>query len=37
LAASLRPLNTYGWSKALFDLYAARQADRGQRRRSGRG
>jgi ADP-L-glycero-D-manno-heptose 6-epimerase len=22
----LRPLNTYGWSKALFDLFAARQA-----------
>jgi ADP-L-glycero-D-manno-heptose 6-epimerase len=27
--AALRPLNAYGWSKALFDLYAARQADRG--------
>lgn len=26
--AALRPLNTYGWSKALFDLFAARQADR---------
>jgi ADP-L-glycero-D-manno-heptose 6-epimerase len=26
--ASLRPLNTYGWSKALFDLFAARQAAR---------
>jgi ADP-L-glycero-D-manno-heptose 6-epimerase len=25
----LRPLNVYGWSKALFDLYARRQADRG--------
>jgi ADP-L-glycero-D-manno-heptose 6-epimerase len=24
--AALRPLNTYGWSKALFDLFAARQA-----------
>jgi ADP-L-glycero-D-manno-heptose 6-epimerase len=24
----LRPLNTYGWSKALFDLFAERQADR---------
>ncbi len=24
----LRPLNTYGWSKALFDLFAARQATR---------
>ena len=24
--ARLRPLNTYGWSKALFDLFAARQA-----------
>lgn len=23
----LRPLNPYGWSKALFDLYARRQAD----------
>lgn len=27
--AALRPLNTYGWSKALFDLFAARQAARG--------
>ncbi len=26
--ADLRPLNTYGWSKALFDLFAARQASR---------
>ncbi|WP_293901182.1 ADP-glyceromanno-heptose 6-epimerase [Phenylobacterium sp.] len=26
--ARLRPLNTYGWSKALFDLFAARQASR---------
>jgi ADP-L-glycero-D-manno-heptose 6-epimerase len=26
--ASLRPLNTYGWSKALFDLFAVRQASR---------
>jgi ADP-L-glycero-D-manno-heptose 6-epimerase len=26
--AELRPLNTYGWSKALFDLFAARQAAR---------
>ena len=25
----LRPLNAYGWSKALFDLYARREADRG--------
>jgi ADP-L-glycero-D-manno-heptose 6-epimerase len=24
--AALRPLNTYGWSKALFDLFAMRQA-----------
>ena len=24
----LRPLNAYGWSKALFDLYARRDADR---------
>ncbi len=24
--AALRPLNTYGWSKALFDLFAKRQA-----------
>ena len=27
--AALRPLNPYGWSKAIFDLYAARHADRG--------
>jgi ADP-L-glycero-D-manno-heptose 6-epimerase len=27
--AALRPLNAYGWSKALFDLYAVRQAGRG--------
>ena len=26
--AALRPLNTYGWSKATFDLFAARQAQR---------
>ncbi|MGA0607210.1 ADP-glyceromanno-heptose 6-epimerase [Phenylobacterium sp. VNQ135] len=26
--AKLRPLNTYGWSKALFDLFAVRQARR---------
>jgi len=26
--AKLRPLNTYGWSKALFDLFAVRQAGR---------
>jgi ADP-L-glycero-D-manno-heptose 6-epimerase len=26
--ARLRPLNAYGWSKALFDLFAARQAAR---------
>lgn len=26
---SLRPLNAYGWSKALFDIYARREADRG--------
>jgi ADP-L-glycero-D-manno-heptose 6-epimerase len=26
--SALRPLNTYGWSKALFDLFAARQAAR---------
>jgi ADP-L-glycero-D-manno-heptose 6-epimerase len=25
----LRPLNAYGWSKSLFDLYARREADRG--------
>jgi ADP-L-glycero-D-manno-heptose 6-epimerase len=27
--ARLRPLNPYGWSKALFDLYARRRADAG--------
>jgi ADP-L-glycero-D-manno-heptose 6-epimerase len=27
--ARLRPLNAYGWSKALFDLYARREANRG--------
>ncbi|CAN5393933.1 ADP-glyceromanno-heptose 6-epimerase [soil metagenome] len=27
---SLRPLNAYGYSKMLFDQYAARQSDRGQ-------
>ena len=27
--AALRPLNAYGWSKCLFDLYAARAALRG--------
>jgi ADP-L-glycero-D-manno-heptose 6-epimerase len=26
----LRPLNPYGWSKGLFDLYARRQADAGR-------
>ena len=26
--AALRPLNTYGWSKALFALFAVRQANR---------
>ncbi len=26
----LRPLNAYGWSKALFDLFARREADRGR-------
>ena len=26
--AGLRPLNTYGWSKALFDVFAVRQAAR---------
>ena len=26
--AALRPLNAYGWSKSLFDLFAARQAAR---------
>lgn len=28
--AALRPLNPYGWSKQLFDLYALRAAARGQ-------
>jgi ADP-L-glycero-D-manno-heptose 6-epimerase len=28
--AQLRPLNAYGWSKALFDLYAARARLRGR-------
>jgi len=27
--AALRPLNPYGWSKALFDVFAVRQAARG--------
>lgn len=27
--AALRPLNPYGWSKALFDIFAVRQAARG--------
>ena len=27
--AALRPLNAYGWSKALFDLFAVREAGRG--------
>ena len=27
--ATLRPLNVYGWSKALFDVFAGRQAARG--------
>lgn len=27
--AALRPLNAYGWSKQLFDLYALREAARG--------
>jgi ADP-L-glycero-D-manno-heptose 6-epimerase len=27
--AALRPLNAYGWSKAQFDIFAARQAGRG--------
>ncbi|MDO8902153.1 MAG: ADP-glyceromanno-heptose 6-epimerase [Phenylobacterium sp.] len=26
--AALKPLNTYGWSKALFDIFAVRQAAR---------
>jgi ADP-L-glycero-D-manno-heptose 6-epimerase len=25
---ALRPLNAYGWSKALFDIYAVREAAR---------
>lgn len=28
--SSLKPLNAYGYSKMLFDQYAARQSDRGQ-------
>jgi ADP-L-glycero-D-manno-heptose 6-epimerase len=28
--AALRPLNAYGWSKALFDLHAVREAARGR-------
>jgi ADP-L-glycero-D-manno-heptose 6-epimerase len=28
--AALRPLNAYGWSKALFDVHARRQAERGR-------
>ena len=28
--SQLRPLNAYGYSKTLFDQYAARQSDRGQ-------
>ena len=27
---ALRPLNAYGWSKALFDAFARREADRGR-------
>ncbi len=27
--AALRPLNAYGWSKALFDIFAVREAGRG--------
>ncbi|WP_425999005.1 ADP-glyceromanno-heptose 6-epimerase [Caulobacter sp. DWR1-3-2b1] len=27
---ALRPLNAYGWSKALFDIYAVREASRGR-------
>jgi ADP-L-glycero-D-manno-heptose 6-epimerase len=27
---ALRPLNAYGWSKALFDIFAMRQAARGE-------
>jgi ADP-L-glycero-D-manno-heptose 6-epimerase len=29
--AKLRPLNAYGWSKAMFDLYAARNAMRNRK------
>jgi ADP-L-glycero-D-manno-heptose 6-epimerase len=29
--AKLRPLNAYGWSKAMFDLYAARNAARNRK------
>ena len=29
--AALRPLNAYGWSKAAFDIYARRSAERGRR------
>ena len=28
--SALRPLNAYGWSKAAFDIYARRGADRGR-------
>ncbi|WP_419255334.1 ADP-glyceromanno-heptose 6-epimerase [Caulobacter sp. ErkDOM-YI] len=28
---ALRPLNAYGWSKALFDIYAVREAARGRK------
>ncbi len=36
--AALRPLNAYGWSKALFDIFAVRAGGHGAtRRRSGRG
>jgi ADP-L-glycero-D-manno-heptose 6-epimerase len=28
---ALRPLNAYGWSKALFDIYAVREAARGHK------
>jgi ADP-L-glycero-D-manno-heptose 6-epimerase len=28
--ARLRPLNAYGWSKAAFDVFAAREAERGE-------
>jgi len=28
--AALRPLNAYGWSKALFDVFAVREARRGR-------